>query len=369
MKNIFCLIFLVITITVQSQKVVGDTIPFTNQLGLIVVPISFNGVDYHFAFDTGATHSLGFSWVKQQLKATRKTITITSSSAAKSKMRYYKSGKIEFGSRKISNHRILGGIDSNIFSCHGIDGILGVDIIALFNWTINYKEKYLVMYPATFYPENVKEMYPLTFDFSNKRPSVFLTINSSRIKFLLDTGATVSDLNNRRVTLSDSLNYPSKNYYSAFFDVNGTLTKVETNTIDFPNVTSNKVKLSPVLSYSTKGSKLGNSLWKSNTLFMSLKNDELYSAVQEINERRTGYDAAVFFDKGKMIVLRILVGSEAWEKGLRQGTEVKTINGTVFTNFCELDQFQRALFKAQKEMTLELTNGGIIKLDNTILFE
>jgi len=94
-------IFILGTVSSQNSKIFRDTIPFRNDLGLIIIPITFNGVVKQFAFDTGAQYTVAYSWAKETLKSTRKTITINSSSDLKSKMRFYKSGTISLGSRKL----------------------------------------------------------------------------------------------------------------------------------------------------------------------------------------------------------------------------------------------------------------------------
>ena len=120
MKKITILLLLCcISLTLQAQKakVYQDTIPFRNDLGIIIIPMMFNGVEKEFAFDTGAEVSLAFSWAKDELKPTSKVTNLRSSSGSRTKLRYYKSGTIQLGSREIKKHRILQGKDSDIFSC------------------------------------------------------------------------------------------------------------------------------------------------------------------------------------------------------------------------------------------------------------
>ena len=62
-KSLFFLVLCFISLTLQAQQstVYQDTIPFRNDLGIIIVPITFNGVQKEFAFDTGAQSTVGFS--------------------------------------------------------------------------------------------------------------------------------------------------------------------------------------------------------------------------------------------------------------------------------------------------------------------
>jgi len=96
-KTIFLLFLCFVSLTLQAQQppAYQDTIPFRNDLGIITIPITFNGVEKQFAFDTGAQSTVGFSWVADDLKRTSKTVNVKSSNASRTKMRYYKSGELK----------------------------------------------------------------------------------------------------------------------------------------------------------------------------------------------------------------------------------------------------------------------------------
>jgi len=349
--------------SLSAQERVGDTIPFTNPLGLIVVPITFNGELKQFAFDTGAARTLGYGWVQETLKPLRRSITVTSSSGSKTRIRQYQSGTITLGNHSIRKHRILGRLDSEIFSCYGIDGILGDDIIDKFNWLINFEEKYLVQYPADFYPAEVQKMTPLPMQYGD-RPFVYLTMaNGVKLRFLLDTGASHSDIS-EKYTLDLSQNKAKHvAVYSAYYDVNGHKTTTTSELIQFKNVSAGNLKLSPLLDYSAKTNKLGNTLWKGNTLFLSLKNQKLYSELPQINEERMGYDCGVIVEDGKMEVIRIVADSAPWKAGLRQGAKIAAIDGKVFTDFFSLRQYQKKQAERGLDITLTLPDGQKLVLE------
>ncbi|WP_299211067.1 pepsin/retropepsin-like aspartic protease family protein [uncultured Dokdonia sp.] len=369
-KAILFLVICFISITLQAQQppAFQDTIPFRNDLGIIIIPMTFNGVEKQFAFDTGAQVTVGFSWVDRDLKPTSKTVTVNSSNGSKTRMRYYKSGNIQLGSRKITKHRILKTTDSDIFSCYQVDGVLGVDITQHFNWIIDFEKKILIMSPPDFYPEDVKEMHALDFDFAKNRPSVFMEMNGKKIKFLLDTGARDSDINKDAYTLLSMDEYPKATFYSGFYDVNGTLTKTYSKTLQLPEIKSGTVTIAPDVDYSTQSTKIGNSLWKDRRLFLSLKNDQLFVSDATIKNEAWSYDGAAVLKNGKMTVYRIREGSDAWEQGIRQGDEIKTFNGNVFTDFCELDKFQRQLSDEKSDFEWEFTNGKKLTIQRKKLF-
>lgn len=355
-------VFLLINTYGQQVEIYQDTIPFRNDLGLIIIPIHFNGELKEFAFDTGAEYSVAYSWAKEQLKRTNKSITINSSSGLKSRMRFYKSGKIELGSRKISGHRILNAPKNAIFSCHNIDGILGVDIIKEFNWTIDYQHQRLIMYPANHFPRKVQKMHPLDFDFRKQRPYVFLQLKSHKIQFLLDTGASgSSNISRRTYNLTNLEKYPKTTFHSGSFDVNGILSSSQPVVFQLPPSSSKEVSLSPVIYYNNqKSTKIGNRLWAGQELFLSLKRDQLFLSSSNIQETYESYTCSVLFFKGKMRIMRIEEGSDLWKMGIRQGDEVLRYNGKKFTDFCSLDQFHRKVIASGKPFELELASGKFV---------
>ena len=364
------LVFLVTSISVlgQTNTVLRDTIPFRNDLGLIIISMSFNDVEKEFAFDTGAMKSVAFSWAEDELQRTSKRINVGSSSGSKTRMRFYKSGKINLGSKKISDHLILKVDDSPIFSCHNIDGILGVDITKHFNWEIDYKNKYLVMYEKNYFPEYVNTMSELDLTFKNDRPFVESTINGGAIKLLLDTGASDSDLNTSNYQITDIDQIPHSYALTGSYDVNGNLTQRESVTIRIPKVTSGDVTMTPVYAYSTSSSKIGNTLWKDKVLFLSLSNERLMVSESELKEESVEYSCGVIFYKGKLQIGQIYKDGAAWKQGVRQGDTVLEVNGMEFSDFCSFDTYQRAYTKTGKDFKILLKDGTelIVKKEDVL---
>lgn len=358
-----------ISISLTAQKKHNDTIPFKNDLGLIIIPIHFNGQKKNFVFDTGATHSIGYSWVKNELKKTKKTINVVSSSQSKFKLRYYKSDSINLASARITKHKILKARDSNIFSCYNIDGILGMDILSHFNWLINFKEKYVVMLPSDSIPKQISQkMYALDFVYENQKPMVFFNINDTPIKFLLDTGATSSDINVRYKKRIKDLGRYKKEIHSTFFDFNGIMNKTKSTVIKFSGISSGSFISKPILELGVESSKIGNSLWKDTTLFLSVKNNVLYSSVTDVDEFQESYGSSFVFENSKIIVAKVIEGSLAWQQGLRQGTEILKINEKEFNDFCSVYKFQNKMIEQKKDLDVTLKNGKTITLSRKSIF-
>ncbi len=365
--RIILLIFLISGWVGIAQKKFNDTIPFKDDLGLIVIPIKFNGIEKNFIFDTGATHSIGFSWVPDELVKTKITQKITSSSKRQSKLRYYKSDSVNLASAKITKHKILATKDSDIFSCYDIDGVLGVDIIEAFNWIINYDQKYLVMLNKDYFPDDLSSMNKIDFQYRNKRPYAFLNFDSERLQFLFDTGATFSDIYIKDYKRIKNINHLRKEKYNGFFDFNGNLTKSKSSVMRFSSVMTKDVSIDGIFDFSKKSNKIGNSLWKNNTLFLSLKNNILYTNKKQIEESRTEYGCAFVYENDEITVVKIVIDSQAWNEGLRQGDIIKMINGKTFRDFCDLQSFQKETATKEEDVTITLNDNRTIVLKKKII--
>ena len=359
MKKQLFLVFALLTVFISSAQKFQDTIPFRNDLGLIIIPISFNGVEKQFAFDTGAQHTVAYDWAEKELKKTTKTLTVVSSTNLRSKMYFYNSGTINLGSRKITGHKILNTPKNDIFSCHKVDGILGVDIIKALNWKIDYKKKMLIMYPSNHFPEDNNLMHELDFTFSDNRPYVYLRRKKNRFKFLLDTGSGgYSNISKRNYNLTNEDEFVKGEMYTGNFDVNGILTTTKPKILAFPESKSNKASIAPIIYYNNlKSSKLGNKLWKDQALFLSLKSKKLLVSSSKINQSYTGYECSVIYQKGKMVIMGLLKNGPLWHLGIRQGDEVLKIDGKTFFDFCSLDQYQRKMMSEEKPFSIQLKNG------------
>lgn len=352
----------------QAVKVTQDTIPFRNDLGLIIIPISFNGVEKEFAFDTGAMKSVAFSWAKDELKRTSKRISVESSSGSSTKMRFYKSGLVNLGSKKITDHRILMVPDSPFFSCQNIDGILGVDITKHFNWEIDYKNNYVVLYEKDYVPTVVEAMHELSFTFKNDRPFIRSEINGLEVQFLLDTGASDSDLNNKNYRITDLDKIPSSDALTGSYDVNGNLTQRESTIIKIPIITSKRVTMSPVFEYNSSTSKIGNTLWKDKKLFLSLSNQRLLVSQETLEEQAIEYSCGVIFYKGNLQIGAIHKDGVAWKMGVRQGDRVLKVNDKEFKDFCSFDTYQREYVKTGQDFNILLKDGKeiTVKKENVL---
>lgn len=359
MKKLLLFPLLLFVIQFGYTQAFQDTIPFRNDLGLIIIPVSFNGQQKQMVFDTGADVTLAYGWADKELRRTSKTLRISSSSNLKSRMRYYKSGVIKLGSRTIRKHRILSAPKNTIFQCYRIDGILGTDLIKLLNWKIDYKNKRLIMYPPNHIPKEIASMHALDFSFKGKRPYVYMSRKQSRFQFLLDTGASgSSNISTRQYNLTGLDKLTKLRVYSGTYDVNGIFSKGDVRVFRFPEYTSDEVKLNPVINYNAaKSSKIGNRLWAGKSLFLNLSKARLWVSSDSIKDKSAVYSGSVSFQKGAMRIMGVVEGSALWKAGIRQGDQIAAFNGKKYNNFCELDKTQRKLYASGKGAIITLMDG------------
>ena len=118
-----------------------------------------------------------------------------------------------------------------------------------------------------------------------------------------------------------------------------------------------------------KSSKIGNTLWKGQSLFLSLKNDQLFVSSSIIKQEYKSYSCSVAFQNEKMVISSIQKGSEVWIAGVRQGDEIAKLDGQVFTDFCSLDVYRRALADNRKPFTIELKSGKTFEISARKVFQ
>ena len=70
-----------------------------------------------------------------------------------------------------------------------------------------------------------------------------------------------------------------------------------------------------------------------------------------------------------MRILKIEKDSELWKIGLRQGDEILKFNNRTFTDFCELDTYQRNLAKAAKSFEITLLNNQKVIISKNVVLE
>lgn len=124
-----------------------ESIPVEVEIGLIIVPVTIQGITYRFLFDTGAPFSIS---EELQAKLDYKVISkgnIKDSDNNRKIVKYVQVDSILVGQIPfIQQTAFVGDFTSNpTIKCLQLDGIIGSNMMRYCNWRINYQEQELLL--------------------------------------------------------------------------------------------------------------------------------------------------------------------------------------------------------------------------------
>lgn len=166
-------------------------IDYKSIIDFVIIPIEIEGFTYHFLFDTGAQTTVISEHLALKLNVKQiGSINTTDSQEKTKKLSVGKLNNISIGNFTYSN---VGVIISDFqknqsFSCLNIDGILGMNVIRLNNWAINYDTNSLTILDDE-HGSTVSNMSnAIHFEISRGTPLIDLYVNGVKERFIIDTG-------------------------------------------------------------------------------------------------------------------------------------------------------------------------------------
>ena len=247
-----------------APKNFHTTIHFTISKTLIVLPVSMNGVNKNFLFDTGAQISL-----IQRDSVVGQTSKI--SGASKREMSVgeeiiesIKIGEVDFRETYAGNGDLV-GLKEQIPS---FGGLIGEPIINKANWLIDFPNNRLEVSDRDL---SDKTLYPVAIDKIDGSPYTNITINGKKYKAIIDLGSSTALTVPSNTSLAKELLKGNK------FKVNereiftiGGLQKTTEKLVALPVVKLGKFKIKEVEVSIRKSSQLriGAALFKNNVVYI-----------------------------------------------------------------------------------------------------
>jgi len=366
-KYLILLIVLIINDCTFAQT--HDTIKFVNVMGLMKVPIQINGIEHYFIFDTGAECTVIREDEGDKLDKTNSTTDTLNDSFDKVTIQtkyFVKSFKI--GCSNLNNQSLVAFPNSSFFNCLGIEGVLGVDIIKQFDWLIDFENQYLIKIDTSSSNKDISDYFALNFYENGFRPRIKLRIGDKIIDLLFDSGSNTNQLDSGsfqtiKKDIKRSYNQISSASGATTFDKQTKESCFLINTQPFNN-DSNKYT-AEFNSISVGENKIGNTYWGQNKIFLSwTKNKLLFKPINIQNKKTFGITFKVKNDT--VIVNSIVYTEQILNLGLHIGDKIKTINGRIFKDNCELLKYQ--LHNKENNLTIELLNGKQITLNKESIY-
>lgn len=313
-----------------------EYVEFDYEHSLMYVEVNVDGHDWRFIIDTGAPTVVD---PKVRDAAGLKQVYSTKMgdvSGKSEQMDIVAIDKFEFGGITIKNTAAAVG-DFSHFSCFAIDGILGANIISLFDWEIDYQKGQAKLYRNGI-PESELAGYggPVTLSYSKqKTPYVrngqfrldTLVINS----LLIDTGSSgpVNMKSNEYVTSSEQEGY-RWSYGESSRGMHGPV-------IDTARAfTSTKVKIGPVdvpaMSISERPREkwsVGNSFFEHFNVIFSWSRDEMYLKPSGIDLEPPRLEKAnLRYQDGVVVVQRMAMHCKLLDHDVEFGDKVLKVGDT-----------------------------------------
>lgn len=351
-RIVFFLIVCVITLNACSIKAfhilssadIEKNVPFqttdyASPLGFIILPIEIEGNTYQFLFDTGAQTTIISENLASKLEIKPKgSINTVDSQKNKKKLTVTLVDTMALNEIVYANVGVLVSDfkENTFFSCLEIDGILGMNVIKLNNWEINYEDRKMTLY------DTKNKVFPhhstvISFYKNRSMPYVDLYVNDNREQFLIDTGKNGSE-----VSISSKL--PIKNVDEIFFGYSslGLFGKSDADTVKYAFA-----KLSDSLGFVQENVKIlqsnqdkkliGTGFFEErcHSIFFDFKNDKLYLNEKDDVVQKTRYPfSAILTDDGTMVVTAIDISYN----DLKIGDTIVAVNEIAFDehNSCRL---------------------------------
>jgi hypothetical protein len=345
---------------------------------LIIVPITIEGKEYRFLFDTGAPFSISEELQENTNFNTVSKGNIIDSDYNRKKVKWVQVNSINVGNVTFKNQTaFVGDFDANpIMNCLGIDGIIGSNLIRQYNWTID-QEKYTLSLSSKTGIDTSGESLVLPFKTDNQY-NIFVDINigkSSIKNVLVDYGSNGSiALSNEIFTVLQEKNIVDKTFIEKGINQSGIIGKpVELNRkVSYSDsVRINNLSIENVMLRTGKTVSLGNDFlsrfkvtidWNNKILYL-LKSDKVRDRANT-----AGFRIGYTLEKG-IYVQSVMEKSEAYNKGIRPNMKVVKIDSLDFKNrsdFCDYVDH-----RLNNQIFLELINskGKTMKyqIEKTIL--
>lgn len=177
----------------QNSDIYSDapsSIHFDSPYGLIIIPVKIKGKTYRFLFDTGfQTSSISKELaIKYRLKKSGK-IKVLDSQNTQQKLPISKLDTLVIGNMTYGDVGLfIADFKSNpLFSCFQFDGVIGMNIIRLNNWKIDYDTQTIYI-QSKGKANTSRDAVELPFTLKRGMPMVDLYLNQASEKFLVDLG-------------------------------------------------------------------------------------------------------------------------------------------------------------------------------------
>ena len=347
-----------------SQHDFVDTVKIKIWDGAIIIPVEINGETKNLMFDTGANWGFWIGDEEEWMKPSAETLTLTDSQNAKMKKAIYRMPPIKMGNTTIENYPLMADNGMKAYVCDRIDGAFGFDLVTCgLSFKFDTKDSLMIVTDRKgFFKKEEKRQPKLKYmpytSYYMTSPLVWVDFPWGRYKMLFDSGWIGGWIDMPEQTL----NHWSKDDRKMQKGIDEYTVQIDTTVstevgffgksldtmlyrrLHLPEVKVGDLALQDLwISTNSLSIKTGSALLEHASLiidgpkkcFFFLPHDGQREIVVG-NKDKMGL-THVLADKGDTLgVLKAVVrkDGEAYQKGIRSGDYLISVNGIPITDYC-----------------------------------
>lgn len=347
--------------TLKTQKS-SQKIHYQKSLNLVNIPIEINGVQYRFIYDTGAQTTVISEELSKKINLKSKgEIKVHDSQNNSSKIRYGSIPQITIGENIYSEVGVaVSDFSKNkSFECFGVDGILGMNVIKLSNWKIDYSNNTLSSFSLN---EKIEPANLDSLKFQVKRgcPVTDLFVNGKSTNFLIDIGK-----NDDKISLS-TLHPGIVNHETYYGNQSSGLLGTSTpDTIKYATVSmtdsSSFFEEHVTITQSKNFDQLiGNGFFakRMKSIYFDFINNVLYFERKPSKETSKEYPFSFMITSDSQLLVSAVPASNSV---LQIGDLIKEVNGEVvnLSNFCMISLKIKELAEKGEDLHLKISRNNV----------
>ena len=343
-----------------SQQVFTDTIKIKMWDGAIIIPVEIEGETKNLMFDTGAGSGFWIGKKEPWMRSTSDSTYTTDAQNRRKMMEIIQIPAIKMGNITIKGYPMIVDDAMSDFTCGIIDGAFGFDLVAKgISFKFDTKDSLLIMTSHKgFFAKEEKGHAKVKYTGNGFRPHVRTKIPFAHPKMLFDMGAIggwyglpqdLLDLwskNDPKIkqqldAMTVNMDTTVMTYaglFGASYDtvINGELC--------FPEIEVGDIILKDVwVNTATHNRAIGSSILEHISLIIDAPKKSFYFLPNDgnpeimVNNKPGGLDFVPVGEGDPLCAMKALVrkGTKAYEKGIRTGDYLVSINGTPITCQCD----------------------------------
>ncbi|MCB9039478.1 MAG: aspartyl protease family protein [Lewinellaceae bacterium] len=352
-----------------TKKDFYEEIPFTLTHGLPVVPV-YIGQDTtprRFYFDTGGYTVLSEALMGQATGVHPKSyIDVKDANHQTARIHTYLLDQFTVGSIPFQDVGFarIGFTEAAYFSCPGIDGTIGPNIMKTCIWYIDYDNQRVIVTNQLDKIPGIEKAARIPVKTNNiGKPLMEFTINGHTGRFTFDTG------DNGFVTLQQPFaenlgrDYPSATRFGQKVQAGHSMKQEDVTLFKIDSIHLGEALLEDAVAVSrnSPAHSLGAGIFGQYNVVFNLGQDEVYFINRENPSVKAGlrsFGFSIDYKDQKLTVGAIYSNSPASKAGILPGDELAKINGKMhhFSDYCDfLNHFE---LEPAEEIQLELVRNG-----------